>query len=66
MAISSIGTSTPRSPRATMTPSAAFRISSKCSRAPARSIFAMTNVGRPNAPAAARTASMSAAVSTND
>ena len=33
MAISSIGTSTPRSPRATMMPSVAFRISSKCSRA---------------------------------
>ena len=33
MAISSIGTSTPRSPRATMMPSVAFRISSKCSSA---------------------------------
>ena len=40
-AISSIGTSTPRSPRATMMPSAAARISSKCSSASERSILAM-------------------------
>ena len=65
-AISSMGTSTPRSPRATMMPSAASRMSSKCSSAPARSILAMMNGCRPSARAAARTASMSAAVSTND
>ena len=61
MAISSIGTSTPRSPRATMMPSAAFRISSKCSSASARSILAMMKGCLPMACAAARTASMSAA-----
>jgi hypothetical protein len=41
----SIGISTPRSPRATSTPSAARTISSMRSTAPARSIFAM--IGRP-------------------
>ena len=61
MAISSIGTSTPRSPRATMMPSAAFRISSKCSRASERSILAMMKGCLPMRLAAARTASMSAA-----
>src|SRR6185369_867061 len=43
MAILSIGVSTPRSPRATMIPSAAIRISSTLSRAPALSILAMMN-----------------------
>ena len=56
MAICSIGISTPRSPRATMMPSAAPRISSMCSRASARSILAMMNGLRPAARAARRTA----------
>ena len=66
-AISSIGTSTPRSPRATMIPSAAARISSKCSSASERSILAMMNGTRPIFAAAVRAASsMSFARSTND
>ena len=66
MAICSTGISTPRSPRATMMPSLALRMSSRCLSASARSIFAMTKGCLPSAFAAARTASMSAAVSTND
>ena len=59
VAIYSIGTSTPRSPRATMMPSAACRISSMWFNASERSIFAMMNGRLPSAAAAARTASMS-------
>ena len=59
-AICSTGTSTPRSPRATMMPSDAFRISSRCLSASARSILAMMKGCLPTAFAAARTASMSA------
>ena len=49
-----------------MMPSDAFRISSRCCNAPARSILAMRNGCLPHLVAAARTASMSAALSTND
>ena len=66
-AICSIGTSTPRSPRATMMPSAALAgFRRDASSASERSILAMMKGRLPMRGAAARTASMSAAVSTND
>ena len=66
MAISSMGISTPRSPRATMSPSAASSTSSIRSRMEARSTLAMMNGWWPRAAAALRTAWMSAAQLTND
>ena len=61
---SSYGTSTPRSPRATMTASATPQMASKSSTAPRVSIFAM--IGGPSGPSRPRSSSTSAARRTND
>ncbi len=66
IAICSIGISTPRSPRATMMPSAALMISFMRSSAAERSILAMMNGLCPRAAAASRTAAISARPSTKD
>ena len=63
---SSSGHSTPRSPRATMTPSKARTISSRLSMACGFSILAMTGRCTPTSSMIARTSSTSAAERTND
>ena len=65
-AICSMGISTPRSPRATIMPSAASSILFIWSRAPDLSILAIMNGLCPRAFAASRTALISSAVSTKD
>src|SRR5690606_15303857 len=63
---SSRGSSTPRSPRATMMPSNASTISTRFSTACGFSILAMTGTRRPSSSMIAWTSSMSAALRTKD
>ena len=60
------GNSTPRSPRATMTPSDAATTDSRFSTASGVSIFAMTGVGCPHSWQISRTSRRSSARRTND
>ena len=66
MGTRSAGTSTPRSPRATMSPSAASAISSMFSSASGFSILAMIGTTRPSARSAVRASSTSPAVRTKE
>jgi hypothetical protein len=62
----SSGSSTPRSPRATMMPSKASMISSRLSTACGFSIFAITGTLRPSSAMISKTRSTSAALRTNE